>query len=87
METLAKRLHYSKRRTPPEMIVKRFRRRLVPELVHLLEVALVINISEFPAFRVAFEPAAVKWDVDPAPFIQRASTTSQGGAFVGMNMK
>lgn len=53
---------------------------LTPKLVHLLEVGLIINIRSFPAFRVAFEPAAVKWDFDPSPFIQRASDAHQGGA-------
>lgn len=51
---------------------------LAPKLVRLLEVAFIINLREFPAFRLAFEPAAVRWDIDPAPFIQRASEASEG---------
>lgn len=51
---------------------------LAPKLVRLLDVGLVINSRRFPAFRVAFEPAALKWDIDPEPFMQRASDISQG---------
>lgn len=50
-----------------------------PKLVHLLEVGLIITAHDFPAFRDAFEPSAVKWDVDPLPFIQRASNASSQG--------
>eukprot|EP00903_Cladosiphon_okamuranus_P009883 g9388.t1 len=47
-------------------------------LVHLLEIGLIINFHRLPAFRVAFEPAMVKWDVDPVPFLQIASNSSEG---------
>ena len=50
-----------------------------PKLVHLLEVGLIITTHDFPAFRDAFEPSAVNWDVDPLPFIQRASNASSQG--------
>ncbi|CAM9133912.1 unnamed protein product [Scytosiphon promiscuus] len=47
-------------------------------LARLLEVGLVINLEFFPAFGVAFEPALIKWDLDPAPFVQRASEIAKG---------
>lgn len=49
------------------------------KLVRLLEVGLIFNSRDFPAFRVAFEPAAVKWDVDPAPYVKMASDASVQG--------
>lgn len=53
-------------------------RALARKLVRLLEIGLIINLRNFPAFRVAFEPGSLNWDVDPAPFIQRASDAIQG---------
>ena len=41
---------------------------------------MVISVKLFPAFRVAFEPGLVKWDVDPEPLIRRASSIYRGGA-------
>lgn len=52
------------------------------QLARLLEVGLIINLEEFPAFRVAFEPEVIKWDVDPAPFYQRASEIAKGAGLL-----
>lgn len=51
---------------------------VVPKLVRLLEVGFILNVRDLPAFRVAFEPAAVKWDVDPGPYIQQTTEAVQG---------
>lgn len=48
------------------------------QLARLLEVGLVINVEHFPAFRVAFEPALIEWDVHPNPPFQKASETAEG---------
>ncbi|CAM9707616.1 unnamed protein product [Ectocarpus sp. 8 AP-2014] len=47
-------------------------------LARMLEVALIINLEQFPAFRVAFEPEAIKWDLDPEPFKLRGKEISKG---------
>ena len=51
---------------------------VVPKLVRLLEVGFILNVRDLPAFRVAFEPAAVKWDVEPGPYIQQATEAVHG---------
>ena len=56
------------------------------QLVRFLEVGLIMNMEQFPAFRVAFEPGIVKWDVDPEPFIQRASGIFTGGGMFCTNL-
>lgn len=48
------------------------------QIARLLEVAFIINLEFFPAFRVAFEPALIEWDLDPGPFSQRASEIAKG---------
>ncbi|CAM9663168.1 unnamed protein product [Ectocarpus fasciculatus] len=47
-------------------------------VARMLEVALIINLEHFPAFRVAFEPEAIKWDLDPEPFSTRWKEVSKG---------
>ncbi|CAM9863238.1 unnamed protein product [Scytosiphon promiscuus] len=47
-------------------------------LVHFLEVGLIIDFELFPALRVAFEPALIKWDLDPGPFLERALEIEKG---------
>lgn len=49
------------------------------KVARMLEVALIINLERFPAFRVAFEPEAIKWDLDPEPFSTRWKEVSKGG--------
>lgn len=44
----------------------------------MLEVALVLHFEDFPGFRVAFDPAQIRWDVNPLPFMDKATKVSQG---------
>lgn len=53
----------------------------VPKLVRLLEIALIIDVERFPAFRTAFDPAAINWDVNPDLFQITGETSKQGVRF------
>eukprot|EP00903_Cladosiphon_okamuranus_P021167 g19443.t1 len=52
--------------------------RMKRHLVRLLEVGLIIDVERFPAFRTAFDPAAIDWDVDPALFQITEEKSKQG---------
>eukprot|EP00752_Nemacystus_decipiens_P006570 g5916.t1 len=47
-------------------------------LVRTLEVGLIIDVERFPAFRMAFEPGEVNWDVDPGMFRLTKEKAEQG---------
>lgn len=53
----------------------------VSKLVRFLELGLIIDVERFPAFRTAFEPAFINWDIDPDIFKQTGEETKQGELF------
>ena len=53
----------------------------VSKLVRLLEIGLIIDVERFPAFRTAFEPAEINWDIDPELFKLTKEKAEQGMRF------
>ncbi|CAN0075885.1 unnamed protein product, partial [Hapterophycus canaliculatus] len=50
------------------------------EVARLLEVAVVLNWRGFEGFRVAFDPADIMWDLDPAGIVEQADRVARAGA-------
>lgn len=49
-----------------------------PQICRWLELGLVVDWKGFPGFREAFDTGEIAWDIDSAPFRQRAVEIYRG---------